>query len=253
MAPSRRRIAALVAALVTGFILISAGSSVVAQRGSTAGDQVIMLPQRTSLPPLKVVLPELPPGAGKITPSTMVVAIERRAPSRPPATLRQTITRTAERVHILTMGDGREWLFVRNPVDPRRASGFVVHHDKRTIVRYEDTELRNWMALRGWADVITLGIDVNAVSELQATTGKKSLAGWTFVRFVAREKDHPVREVWWDGDQALPCSFRIVDATGSTTMTVKTIERFVKEDLLRPPAARFPTYRVVDLADWLER
>jgi hypothetical protein len=101
--------------------------------------------------------------------------------------------------------------------------------------------------------VITLGIDANAVSELQATPRKKSLVGWTFVWFVAREKDQPVREVWWHADQALPSSFRIVDATGSTTMTVKTIERFAKENLLRSPAARFPTYRVIDLADWLEK
>ena len=151
------------------------------------------------------------------------------------------------------MADGREWLFERNPIDPRRVSGFVVHHDKRTIVRYDDTELRNWMALRGWADVVTLGIDLSAMGALQATTQKKSVAGWTFVRFVAREKDQPVREVWWDRDEALPSSFRIVDAAGSTTMTVIKIDRLTKDELLRSPAVRFPNYRVVDLSDWLER
>lgn len=153
----------------------------------------------------------------------------------------------------MAMADGRELLFERNPVDPRRVSGFVVHHDKRTIVRYDDTELRNWMALRGWADVISLGIDPGAMSRLQATTQRKSMAGWTFVRFVAREKDQPLREVWWDSDEALPSSFRIVDAAGSTTMTVTKLDRVTKDELLRSPATRFPNYRVVDLTDWLER
>ena len=225
---------------------------VAAQSGAAADIPVIVSPPRASSPLVIAVLPELPPRASAIRPSTMVVSIERRRPSGPASKTRQTVTRTATRVHV-AMADGRELLFERNPVDPRRASGFVVHHDKRTIVRYDDTELRNWLGLRGWTDVITLGFDTSALGALQATTQKKSLAGWTFVRFVAREKDQQVRDVWWNTDEALPSSFRVVDAAGSTTMTVTRIDRFAKDEVLRSPAVRFPNYRVVDLADWLER
>ena len=225
---------------------------VAAQSGAAADTPVIVSPRRATSPPVVAVLPELPPRASAILPSTMVVSIERRRPSGPASKSRQTITRTATRVH-MAIADGRELLFERNPVDPRRVSGFVVHHDKRTIVRYDDTELRNWMALRGWADVITLGFDTGALGALQSTTQKKSLAGWTFVRFIARDRDHPVRDVWWNADEALPSSFRIVDGAGSTTMTVIRIDRVAKDEVLRSPAVRFPKYRVVDLTDWLER
>ncbi len=48
---------------------------------------------------------------------------------------------------------GPDWLFVRNPVDPRRVSATMIDHRARLLVEYDESELRNAGIARGWADV----------------------------------------------------------------------------------------------------
>ena len=53
----------------------------------------------------------------------------------------------------------REWLYVRNPIDPRRVSGVMIDHETRVLVTYEESDLRNARGIRGWLDVLALGLD----------------------------------------------------------------------------------------------
>lgn len=69
---------------------------------------------------------------------------------------RRTVSRTADRIHV-AFDDGREWLFVRNPVDRRRAMGYLVEHSQKRISTYAESDLRNAAGIRGWADVLSLG------------------------------------------------------------------------------------------------
>ncbi len=133
-----------------------------AQTAAPGGLPAIELPHRTTGPAAPAGPPELRAGSPTIT-----------------------------RVHA-TASDQREWLFEQNSVDPLRVTGFQVVHAAQTIVVYEDSDLRNWLGLRGWADVIAMG-----------------------------------------------------DSGG--------LRRSADPLTLRHPTLRFPRYRVVDLAEWLER
>lgn len=165
--------------------------------------------------------------------------------------VRQTVSRTRDRIHIAG-GGGREWLFERNVVDPRRVSGLLMDHRTRTIVLHEESELRNMLGVNGWADVLLLGLDASALHGLEPTGHTRTMAGLRFVKQSTEQKNVPISEVWWNQDQALPSASVIVDATGSTRVSVERLRAGVNADLLRSPSSRFPDYKVVDLAEWLE-
>src|SRR5690606_13682682 len=96
--------------------------------------------------------PELSAEADRIAALTLEELIEA------PGTSRRTVSRTANRIHI-AFDDGREWLYVRNPVDSRRAIGYMVVHSQKHISTYSESDLRNAVGVRGWADVLSLGFD----------------------------------------------------------------------------------------------
>jgi hypothetical protein len=50
----------------------------------------------------------------------------------------------------------------------------------------------------------------------------------------------------------LPEPLPEADNAASMRLSIKRIRTGPEPNLLRPPASRFPTYRVVDLANWLE-
>lgn len=58
--------------------------------------------------------------------------------------------------------------------------------------------------------------------------------------------------MWWSHDQALPSAFVITKNDRVTRFSIERIHLGLDADCLRPPSTRFPTYRVVDLAGWLE-
>ena len=102
--------------------------------------------------------PNLPEGAEGIAPLTIQAIVRRHTTSGASETLRQTISRTADRIH-LAADNGREWLFERNPRDPRRVSAALIEHASQAIVRYEESDLRMTLGIRGWADVLALGVE----------------------------------------------------------------------------------------------
>lgn len=195
--------------------------------------------------------PDLPPGADGVEPVTLGVVIVRETSGGGEHVVRQTIARTRDRIHV-TAGGGREWLFERNPVDQRRVSGQLVDHARRTIVTHEESDLRNMLAVAGWSDVLLMGLDATALRRFTPTGQARMLAGLRFVRHVTDQQGAAVSDVWWNQDRALASAFTIRHAAGATRVSVDTMTQGVNAELLRPPSSRFPGYKVIDLAEWLE-
>jgi hypothetical protein len=147
-------------------------------------------------------------------------------------------------------GDGPEWLYERNPVDPRRVSAYLVDHAARAIVFHTDSDLRNELAIAGWAQVLTLGFDHTQLAGAISSAEVPTIDGVAFTRFTVARDGKPL-EVWWNAAQLLPAEFSSIDATGRTRLSIQRI-RAVDETVLQRPQSRFPQYRGVDLAEWLE-
>jgi hypothetical protein len=186
----------------------------------------------------------------RITPLTLEAVHRREAGPGPSRVLRETITRTANRLHV-TMDSGHEWLFERNPVDPRRASGFLVRHASRAIVVYEESDLRTELGIRGWADVLALGFDAELLAQMTPTGRIRRIGAVSCAHYTARQTDGTV-DVWWSEEQALPCSVTQKGAGRVTTFSIERVDAAVDRARLESPATRFGAYRVVDLAGWLE-
>jgi len=224
-----------------------------AQRVATSNGEewVLTIPTRRTPDASPALPPELRPGADRITPLTIEVVVQRQRTSGAPQTLRQTIVRTADRIHIMTKE--REWLFERNPRDPRRALASAVEHRSQTIVRYEETDLRMMLGIRGWADVLSLGFDVAWLAASTRTEDVRTQGGIRFARYTVSGPDARVTDLWWCEEQVLPGRFSVGDASGKTRFTVERVRSGADSLLLAPPEERFPKYRVAGLADWLEQ
>ncbi|HLG55278.1 MAG TPA: hypothetical protein VI485_08095 [Vicinamibacterales bacterium] len=98
-----------------------------------------------------------------------------------------------------------------------------------------------------------VGFDTKLLERLKPTGETRTLGGLRFVRYAATAKAAVSQGAWWNADQALPSSFVMADAGGLTRLSLQRVRSGADLALLRPPASRFPTYRVIDLADWLER
>ena len=210
--------------VVASALCASAGPAQAAQ--ATASDLAVpMLPVRKGTQPGARTPAELPPGADHVTPLTLHVRITTRASGRA-SERRQTVTRTAQRVHVASAAEGHqargaaggaEWLFERNPVDPRRASATYVAHATKTIVTYSDSDLQTMLGIPGWVHILTMGVD------------PAILAGVT------------------------PSSAtRTIDRPDGTRLVIERASATVDLQLVQPAELRFPGYRVVNLADWLE-
>lgn len=176
-----------------------------AQSTATPTPPLRAAPALTPAPP-----PDVPAELDAVAPATITLALRRKGDSQGVA-VRCVVSRTTDRVHV-AVTDGRDWLFERNTADRRRVSGVLIHHATRTIVTYEESDLRNWLGVRGWVDVAALATG----SELA-------------IRLPARPPDSPTRVV------------------------VEQQRAGVSADALRTARSRFPGYRSVDLAEWLER
>lgn len=208
------------------------------------------------------VLPDRKPAAG---PVDMPSALPDEAETIAPSTIElettggglaltvHTVTRTADRMHIRIDAD-REWLYLRNPTDPRRVSALFVEHSSKAIVHYEDSELRNTLGIPGWLDVLALGFDPTALEQMTRTADVRTAFGLTFRRYAASRSDHPVADAWWSTDELLPLSVTSRSSSRAQPMsvTIRQIRSDVDRRLLESPANRFPQYRQVDLPDWLE-
>jgi len=128
--------------MATGLIPESVG-----QEASGDGRPIILTPsgRRTPDDPPPPP-PDLPPGAERVTPLTVEVRVELQRTEAETRTIRQTFTRTADRIHLAS--NNEEWLFVRNAKDARRVTGFFIEHASRTVVVFEESDLRNMLGIR---------------------------------------------------------------------------------------------------------
>ena len=207
------------------------------------------IPHQTTPPAIR----ELPANARQIPALTLNATVRRQAGHGKPIIAKKTFVRTVDRVHVSAGGD-REWLFVRNPVDARRVSGSVVDHKTRTIVTYEESELRNAMNIGNWIDALTLGFDIDVLKRLKPTGRSRKEAGIRFEQYAADAADRNVtiREVWWSEEQLLASSYTVRVGGDTTRFSITRVAREASADLLRNPADRFRNYKVIDYADWLE-
>jgi hypothetical protein len=221
------------------------------QSGTHADGLVITAPRRRTPDASPAPPPPLPAGADSVTPSTIDVLVRREDGAARSRTLRQRIARTASRIHM--QNEGREWLFERNPIDPRRVAGTLVDHRAQALILYEETDLRMALGIRGWADVLALGFDCRALSEYKPSQRARTIAGVRFVRYLAGGKMADRADVWWSEKEALPSDFVTKDTNGVSHFSIERIRAGVDGTLLAPPQTRFPQYRVYDLAEWLEK
>jgi hypothetical protein len=237
---------------LAAFATSASVSSIEAQSPhSRTGDVVIVRPTRRSLDTPALAVPDLPAAVDRVTPLAFDVVIRRESLDGRSTSIRQTVTRTASGVH-MEIGDGAEWLFERNVVDGRRVAGTRVVHADRTIVVYEESALRNWLGVNGWADVLMLGLAVESLSTLIPSRHARTQGGVRFVKHVATDGHTRIVEAWWSEDQALPSGFTLRDAAGTTIVSIERLRTGIDARLLEAPAVRFPAYRVRDLAEWLE-
>jgi hypothetical protein len=238
--------------VVAGAALVAGAVPFAQVRGASSTEEwVLTVPSRRKPDESPAAPLALPKGADRIAPVTIDLAIRRQSTSGPSQTVRQTIVRTADRIHIATRD--REWRFERNPIDPRRASASAVDHRSQSIVLYEETDLRMMLGIRGWADVLSLGFDTELLAAAERMREVRTQDGLQFDRYRVNRADASLTDLWWCEEQSLPGSFTITDKAGSTRFAIERIRAGVDVSLLAPSEVRLPKYRVVSLAEWLER
>lgn len=214
----------------------------------------IELPARSSRPGERVAgSPDVPPEASVIPALSFRVDIVRRGPGVDER-LSQLVRRTAAGIHIVPTTGGMEWYFEPNPVDPRRATGYLIDHAARQIVTYHDSDLRNQLGLRGWADILTMRVDLEALRHLEPTGERQALLGTSFTRRIATTSSQSgLRDVWWSDAWLMPRRL-VVDDRGTTVTT--EVEELAALDPGTPPSSPLtshPTYTRLDAADVHDR
>jgi hypothetical protein len=126
-------------------------------------------------------------------------------------------------------------------------------HPSVSVIRYEDSDLRMVLGLRGWLDVLALGFHPDLLNPDTRTSEVLTMGGIPFARYSLGRGSSRSRDVWWNEEQVLPSRFTKADSSGVTHFSIERITPGADAALLDLPGARFPTYRTIDLANWLER
>lgn len=242
---SRRR---SFAALVCCAALCACGGAPAPRRASSPPDRervsAIELPARASHRRAAPPPPELP---SELTePPDLTVVLERRAAGATPTPIEQeTVTRSARRVHVQVAGADGEWLFVRNPLDARRASGAFIDHARQVIVEFDESELRLARIARGWADLVGLGAPPELIAGFRTSGQRQALGGFEFEE-AAAPGAAGLDALWWSRAAAAPLR---LSRPGAGAVVLLGVRPGIDGSLLEPPERRFPGYRVVDVAD----
>jgi hypothetical protein len=239
-----------VAVFVSLWIAAPCSSAAVLPQASPAETLVFVRPERKSPPrPAPASPPSLPGRAAAVRPLDLEIEV-RRPPARgQAAVVRQQVVRATDRVHVLA--GSREWWFRQNPVDPRRVSALLVDHARRTIILHEESEVRNMLGIAGWADLLMMGVEPAAVAPATATRRTEELSGVVF-RQHTQPVNGGVNEVWWNEEYLLASRVVTHHEGLTTTVTVTKLRHAAADERLRSPADRFPGYKLIDLAEWLE-
>ena len=181
----------------------------------------------------------------------MTLVMRRTAAPGRTSTVRQTASRTVDRIHLMGT-EGREWLFERNPVDPRRVSATMVEHASKTIVLYGDSDLQMVLGIRGWSDILMFGFDGTLVRRCGTDAVARTIGPNRFVKCTVTGASAGKTQLWWSDAQLLATPFVLGGDADGTVVTIETMHAGVENARLAPATSRFPHYRVHDYADWLE-
>jgi hypothetical protein len=218
-----------------------------AQAAATDGGAawVLAVPVRRAPDAAPAAPPALPPGAERVAPLTIDTIVRRQPASGRADALRQTISRTADRIHIAA-GTDREWLFERNLRDPRRVSASLIDHASQAIVLYEESDLRMVLVAgrMSWRLV-----SMRRCSLATRAREARTIGGIRFARYSTDGKGASTEEVWWSDEHLLPSRFTITDGGGSTRFSIDRVRAGADAAFLGPAHTRFPACRIFDLAN----
>ncbi|HEY6561786.1 MAG TPA: hypothetical protein VI072_31165 [Polyangiaceae bacterium] len=209
-------------------------------------------PARSKHQPPSFTPPAVPPSLAQPAPVTAEFETRARGNARG-AGQRKTIMRTAERVHVDLGRGASEWLFVKNAKDPRRMSATLADHSHRTLVEYDESELRTLGLGRGWADLVGLGVEPETLSGFEATGRSQSLSGLRFTerRAPANDKGR-IRSLWWNDEVGVPLRIVAAEDAARTETRLRNLRRGVDQARLRDLREQYPNYKVMDVADYRE-
>jgi hypothetical protein len=211
--------------------------------GESVASVDIEMPRR-SPPGSTPVPPEVPDVLA--APPELTLLLERRAEDAEGRPRRELLARSVDRVYVERADMAAEWLFIRNPVDPRRVAGRLVDHQARVIVDYDESELRMSGIARGWADVAALGARFDLLAGLGPTGRTRQRSGLSFVELAPRTGAGP--RLWWSEQAAL-----VLSSDPGHARELRSLERGADRRRLVDPHQRFPDYEVFDVADYRER
>jgi hypothetical protein len=231
-------VALVLTAAVIGGAAMNAGR-VQSDTASALDYRPPVLPTRTSAAPAAIPdPPTLPHGAEALAPIRFTVTTTWSG-ARGKRTTSQYVTRTADRVHLVMGGGRKEWLFERNPLDRRRVSGYLIDHDARQILAYQESDLRNEQQLRGWADALMIRFDPALLPRLRRLNEHEMMGGATFRRHVAQDRSSDgVLEVWWSDALLLPLRLQVRQQGTLITAVVDRLETAVSLTVLADPRTR---------------
>jgi hypothetical protein len=197
-------------------------------------------------------LQEVPVQLDRVEPVSFAVQVSDSArPSDPPKA--EYITRAADRMHVrFSLENHQEWLFIRNPMDPRRAKAQVIDHKLKTILEYEESDLLDAGMSADWLQIATLGNSPNALPELFPSDRIQSYRDIPCREYSTPPESAPLRQVCWNEELFLPLRAVIRQGEATLVRQITDLQKPEQPELLHDPSERFPEYAVMDLADWRE-
>lgn len=191
----------------------------------------------------------MPASANDVPPMVFTVVTTRTDEHGTRRVSKQTVTRTIDRIRLVPDGSQREWLFERNPVDPRRISGYLIDHRARQILVHQESDLRNREQLRGWADAWFMRFEPRQLSGMRRTKETVAIGGATFARYIGGGASGEAEEVLWSDRYLLPGQLTFREAAVVTISRIENLKFPSRTPDLGDPRALYPQYQVLDLAD----
>jgi hypothetical protein len=140
-----------------------------------------------------------------------------------------------------------EWFFRRNPVVQNRVSGIKIDHRARTLIAYDESDLRNLLGINGWGAIVSLGFDHGQLSKAVATGAQNRVGDVVFEEYRSANGSFS-----WSAEAGLATDFSTPGAGTGGRVSIVAAAKGVDASLLREPSLRFPAYAVRDVAEWLE-
>ena len=162
--------------------------------------------------------------------------------------------RSDKRVQVEYKDREQEWLFVRNPVDNRRVSAFLIDHNEHAILDYPQSDLLDTKVVNGWAEVMALGLPLDLFKKMHATGKSRVLNGIVFKQYLkansARLHTGAPLEIWWSEKYFLPLKIVRKSEKSQWIQELTQVRFKVDRKVFKSPLERFANYTFLDNADW---